>query len=78
MQKGLAPIVAGSSDMHEFDVLAPTEYKGVTLPFEQIVEVVVGAGGAGVWPFFSAVRDRSLKVKLRFFATWPVPDPPAS
>jgi len=39
--KGLAPIVAGSSSLREFDVLPPVEYKGVTIPFEQIVEVVV-------------------------------------
>jgi len=39
--KGLAPIVSGTSSMHEFEVLPPTAYKGVTIPFEQIVEVVV-------------------------------------
>jgi hypothetical protein len=39
--KGLAPIVAGSSNIREFEVLPPVEYKGITIPFEQIVEVVV-------------------------------------
>jgi vacuolar-type H+-ATPase catalytic subunit A/Vma1 len=39
--KGLAPISAASSSRHEFDVGLPSEYKGVTIPFEQILEVVV-------------------------------------
>jgi hypothetical protein len=38
---GLAPIVSQSANTHEFDVRPPTEHKGVTIPFEQIVEVIV-------------------------------------
>jgi hypothetical protein len=38
---GVAPIVSGSSSFHEFDVNMPTNYKGITIPFEQIAEVHV-------------------------------------
>jgi hypothetical protein len=38
---GIAPIVSGSSSVHEFDVTMPTNYKGITIPFEQIAEIHV-------------------------------------
>jgi hypothetical protein len=42
-----APIVAGSSSFHEFDVRHPTTYYGITVPFEEIVTVVVVAAPNG-------------------------------
>ena len=38
--KGAAPIVPSSS-RREFEVLPPAEHKGVTIPFEEIVDVIV-------------------------------------
>ena len=39
--KGQCPIVTGSSSFHEFDVRPVVDYKMVTIPFEEILEVVV-------------------------------------
>src|SRR5690242_1694534 len=39
--RGFCPIVAGSSSFHEFDVRPVVDYKTVTLPFEQILSVIV-------------------------------------
>ena len=49
--KGLAPIVASSSNSHDFDVHVPSEYKGVTIPFEQVLEVAVVAALDGSGAF---------------------------
>ena len=39
--RGACPIVAGSSSFYEFDVRPVIDYKTVTIPFEQILTVVV-------------------------------------
>ena len=38
---GHTPIVPSPSSTHEFDVLPPTSHKGVTIRFDQIVDVIV-------------------------------------
>ena len=39
--KGQCPIVASSSSFHEFDVRPVADYSMVTLPFEEILNVIV-------------------------------------